>query len=227
MRVIFGEIITEGRGRSGGQVLSINRYGQILYNYRQPVNPKSGRRQTYRSYFDTISRAWRDLDPTDLDSWVAAAPQVEFTDRFGNPYNPSPFELFCSCNQRLKIYNNDFITVIPSVTLPDILPTFQVSAEVNPSRVTLTFNSTIGVGSSVVVIYASPNMSPGRFYCKSQYREITFFDALPADEIVFDTAYDNVFQPLISGQKLFVKCFSLNKDNGLTKEGSFSTVIIT
>jgi len=69
-----------------------------------------------------LSKAWGALESSDREAWNAAAPSFPFTNKWGEAYTGSGFQVFVSINSKLLPFNVPLQTLPPSAsdgTLPD------------------------------------------------------------------------------------------------------------
>src|SRR3972149_5825724 len=83
MKIKFGSILTDGRGKLGGQVYARNRSGAYVRNKVTPNNPQSGFQSTARARLAGFSEGWRGLTQAQRDAWNAAGPDFPKTNQFG------------------------------------------------------------------------------------------------------------------------------------------------
>ena len=72
MKLKFGAIVTDGRGKIGGHVMSKNRGGAYMRTKVTPSNPRSTAQTTVRSHLTTLSQGWRGLSATAIAAWNSA-----------------------------------------------------------------------------------------------------------------------------------------------------------
>lgn len=107
MKIKWGMMMTDGRGKLGGQVASKNRAGAYIRTKVTPVNPQTVAQQNIRQLFGSIASAWRSLTQAQINGWNEATEFWQRTDIFGDLKKPSGFALF----QRL---NTGLLANIPS-----------------------------------------------------------------------------------------------------------------
>jgi hypothetical protein len=172
MKLKFGAIVTEGRGKIGGHVASKNRSGAYLRTKVTPVNPQSASQLSVRSRFSDLSSAWRGLTADQRAAWNAAVSDYAKTDIFGDIKNPTGAQLY----QRL---NNNLINVgeaaISTPLAPAAIPnmeTIELAAAAGAGTMTLTYAPAIPA-TMAFLVRATPAVSAGISFVKSEYRQIT------------------------------------------------------
>jgi hypothetical protein len=118
--------------------------------------------------------AWKNLSDSDRATWVAAAPDFPFTNKFGNSYTPSAYQLFVSVNQNLQAIQEAIITVAPSVPSLDVSPAFviePVGATPNSFQIDVIIPSEY-----IAILSCTSSQSPGRNYNSSKIKAISLLD---------------------------------------------------
>lgn len=160
MKAQFGAIVTDGRGKIGGQVMSKNKSGSYLRTKVTPVNRQTSAQQASRSRLASISQAWRGLTVAQRTAWNNAVGDYARTDIFGNLRNPSGFTLF----QRLN--NNLSAIGVALLSSPPVLRPVATVASADMAYITnypaFEFATVDNVpATSAAVFLASPPMSQG------------------------------------------------------------------
>ena len=101
MKIKWGALVTEGRGKLGGHVASKNKSGAIIRTKVTPVNPQTSAQASARSRLGGNSQAWAVLSEDQRRSWNALAQETSKTNIFGDQYFPSGKNLFTSVNNNL------------------------------------------------------------------------------------------------------------------------------
>src|SRR5690606_37427563 len=88
-KVKFGMMMTDARGKLGGQVFSKNRAGSFVRTKVTPANPNTEANRKARALFFEISQQWSSLSQQVRDSFDAAVQDWARTDIFGDLRNPT------------------------------------------------------------------------------------------------------------------------------------------
>lgn len=226
MKTKFGAIIVAGSGKINGFVASRNRAGSYLRTKVTPVNPQSVNQLTVRSRLTSISQSWRGLTPAQRASFNSAVADFARTDIFGDIKNPTGFNLY----QRL---NNNLVTVgaaqITSAPLPGPVSTVLLTAllgKIAGSLVDLTLSGAVPAGTAVKV-FATPGVSAGISFVKSEFRLVGTFAAASATPLSIGVAWAARFGTLVLGQKIFVRIVFVNTTTGQeSAPQSLSTIVV-
>jgi hypothetical protein len=187
MKLKFGAIVVDGRGKIGGHVMSKNRAGAYMRTKVSPVNPRTTDQAACRSRLSAISSAWRGLTTGYVPAWNAAVDAWKKTDIFGDLKKPSGFNLHQRLNNNALRCGGSAITLPPAPVAISSLGSLALTA-VGPA----TFEVTCGLltlgTNEVLEISATPGMSKGISFVKSEYRIIISDAALTAG--VYDATAD-------------------------------------
>jgi len=213
MKIKFGALVVAGRGKVGGHVASRNRSGAYLRTKVTPVNPGTTYQTDARNRLGGLSSTWKGLTAAQRLAWNAAVVDYATTDIFGDLRNPSGFILHQKLNNNLLNIGKAAITVPPLSTA--VVPLLTMSfAAINGGAATLTYTAPIEADQSLIV-FATPALSPGKSFVKSEYRQIAVMVAADVTPYVITTEYEAKFGAIgASGQKIFIKAYNIHWDSG-------------
>lgn len=214
MKIKWGALVTDGRNKIGGHVASKNRAGAYLRTKVTPVNPATSFQAAVRSFFASLSQAWRSLTSSQRDAWNSAVSNFATSDIFGDLRNPTGKNLYQRLNTNLNTVGASSISTPP-------LPVG--GGEV--ADFTLTVAETAGVfdvvlGASAVptgkawVVEATPAITPGKSFVKNQYRVLTTFPATTTGTQHLASTYAARFGAPVQGQQYFVRIKSVDITTG-------------
>ena len=172
MKIKFGSLVVAGSGKIGGHVAAKNRGGAYLRTKVTPLNPNTAAQAGARSLLASLSTAWAGLTDDQRKSWNDAVASFATTDIFGDLRNPSGINLFVKLNANLA---NSGQTLLDSAPEKVEVPFAQVTGAIfDLSLNTLSFVVTgDGFDSGVQKVQATPAMSAGVNFVKSQLRTIS------------------------------------------------------
>lgn len=221
MKIKWGMMMTDGRGKLGGQVASRNSFGAYVRTKVTPINPQTAFQQNVRALFGSISSAWRSLSSEQVSAWNNAVSNWTRTDVFGDVVTPTGNTLF----QRL---NNGLLGNVPAASIlvspPEPVPLFvvtDVSSELTfgTPDVWSVMWSTLPIAGVdeedyIVRFRATPPMSSGQTYHKNKLRTVG------VGELENDTF--DMLQPYIdrfgslpgTNQKVYVEVSVISKITG-------------
>lgn len=210
MKIKWGALVVDGRGKIGGHVASKNRSGAYLRTKVTPVNPQTSFQTAVRTLFASISQQWSALSVAVRDGWEGAVSQWTDTDVFGDIKTPSGKTL----HMRL---NNQAIQA-GYAAIPGAPPKAEVPID-NITQVDIAVGGDVTITGATVdpsvryMVFATPQLSQGTSFVKNQLRLINDFDAAVADPIALGQAYIAKFGAAVTGSNVH---FGFKKvlDNG-------------
>lgn len=222
----FGQIgISEARGKVGGVVFLRTTAGAVMRQKVSPVQPRTVQQLAVRSTFSTIAQAWRGLTALQRAVWIENAPNVQHTNVFGDNMPLTGFGLFTRLNNNLVAATTATISDWPGQ--PDVQGYNPLTVVANTTAGTLVVDFTAATpATQKVVIYATPGISPGKTFVKSEYRQIgSKTDAfLTGTDIAAE--FITVFGALpLVGEKVFIKFRPVHVASGFDGVGSFGSDI--
>lgn len=214
MKIKFGALVVDGRGKIGGQVASKNRAGAYMRNKVTPVNPNTTSQQTVRNRLSGLSSGWRGLTETQRAAWNAAVADYSNTDIFGDLKNPSGFNLYQRLNNNLLNGGQSALTTPAAAAAVDAFSSFSAAVANGAGTVTLTFADAIAAD-HVVLVRATPALSAGKNFVKSEFRQIDVLTNADASPLSAETEYEAKFGAIgAAGQKVFFELVQVNTDTG-------------
>ena len=213
MKLKFGAIVTDGRGKIGGHVASKNRAGAYLRTKVTPTNPNTVAQVQARNILASISQLWQTLTDSQRSGWNDAVKEWGTTDIFGDIKNPSGINLFVKINANLiSVGFPQLLDVPKKMEVPSVLIA-SANYIISTDEVFFGFDSSNANGVRAL-IRATPTLSPGVSFVKSQFRVIgsevvignslSILDAYSAKfsvPLVGANVYANVQFVLPNGQK--------------------------
>lgn len=202
MKIKFGAIVTDGRGKIGGHVASKNRSGAYMRTKVTPANPNTTAQSNARNLLTTFSQKWRTLTDAQRKAWSGAVSDYAKTDIFGDIKNPTGLNLFIKVNTNLA--NVD----LPQVLVPQ--PLIQSPAGSLDSAVFSLATGVLSISyvdtSAVtprVLIRATKQLSPGISFVKTEYRVIGYAD-IDTGQVLFTSQYQTKFGLPVIGSSIFL-----------------------
>jgi len=214
MKIKFGALVVDGRGKIGGHVASKNRAGAYLRTKVTPVNAQTSFQLAVRSRFTGFSQGWRALTAANRDAWNAAVADFAKTDVFGDLKNPTGFNLFQRLNNNLSIVGVAQIDTPPLPAAVGICTITAVAIAAGAGSLSATLSNIVPANTNCK-IYATAPVSAGKSYVKSLYRLIAVLSAAEATPYNLAAEYIAKFGSVgLAGQKIFVKCEAVNITTG-------------
>lgn len=214
-KVKFSALVSDMRGKLNGSVFSKNRGGSYLRNKVTPINPATSAQGQARSVLTEFSQAWRSLTEAQRTAWNNAVANFARTDIFGDLKNPSGINLFTRLNANIR--NGGSAVSISSPPVPAAVPAITLGAMVNSAAGALSIvfaDSPVPAGHALV-IEATPQVSAGVSFVKSEFRKLKVVAAAGASPAVLTADYLARFGARVAGQKIFVRVTLVSLTTGL------------
>lgn len=214
-KIKFGMMMTDARGKLGGQVFSKNRSGAYVRTKVTPVNPRTTDQQANRSLLGSLSANWSALTEAQRNAWNGAVASWQKTNVFGDLIKPTGKNLFTGLNKvLLQQFPAESMLLVPPAKVE--FPAFVlVSASVDISS----GNFTIQLGGSVEVgktyqVRATSGVSLGTSYVTNLLRGIgSAFTSGAGNVLTITTQYANKFGIVPENSAVFVEVRQVG-DNG-------------
>lgn len=180
MKIKWGMMMTDGRGKLGGQVASKNRAGAYIRTKVTPSNPRTSFQSTVRQNLAILSKSWHMLPEKLRNSWNAAADSGDWnrTDIFGDSRKPTGKNLFTSINlNSIRVTGNGIADVpqkasFSAVSTTSLAAIFAEAAEAVSLSLVLQAKEDVILGTRFE-IQATPPVSAGRSYFENDFRNIS------------------------------------------------------
>jgi len=202
MKIKWGALVVDGRGKIGGQIASKNAAGAYMKNKVTPSNPQTTRQSIVRALFAVISAGWSALTAAQIAGWNEAVSDWSTTNIFGDLKKPTGKALYQRLNNQAQSAGLSAVTTVPTkLALPNA-PVTAVPIGVGATTLALTGANT--AASTQVVVWATAPVSLGTKNVKSKLRQIYAVagDSYSASDAF--AAYETKFGTLATGQNVFV-----------------------
>lgn len=232
--VKYGTIITEIKGKVGGNVFQGGTAGPQMKNKQnfgrghwlgsgKLTKADAGRVIQSTGNLATVASSWRGVADADRASWVTAAPNFPFKNKFGQPYTASGYQLFMSVNTNLLAVGIALTDVAPVPITLLVTPSVSVTCD---ATIPTTYLLTVRVPADyALILYATVSQSVGRNLTAGrlkaikviQHSTLTGVDVTPEYTAVFGTPpvsgniwFTGVLTSLATGQLCQPYNFLLN-----------------
>lgn len=202
MKIKFGSFVVAGSGKVGGHVAATNRGGAYLRTKVTPLNPNTASQAQTRSLLASLSTAWAGLTDNMRKSWNGAVASFAKTDIFGDLRNPSGINLFVKLNANLSNSGQTLLTEAPEKIEVPFSPIASAGGSIGSESMMITFADSVLDG-SIVKVSATPAMSQGVNFVKSQLRVIGYL-TVSGDEIDAFANYVAKFGTPSAGQNIVI-----------------------
>lgn len=215
-KIKLSALISEMRGKLNGSVFSRNRGGAYIRTKVTPLNPQTLAQTLVRSSFTAVSQSWKALTQGQRDAWDSSVNNFIGTDIFGDQKTPSGFNLFMGLNKNLLDVGAATLTLPPVPGSVQAFTSLDLAADTGGGSFDMTANAAVAADTSIKV-FATPGVSPGKSFVKSEFRQIGVLPAAALAANDFSTEYIATFGLLASaGLKVFIKYVPVNTITGQT-----------
>lgn len=201
MKLKFGAIVTDGRGKIGGHVASKNRAGAYLRTKVTPSNPNTVAQVRARSILASLSQMWQTLTESQRSGWNDAVKEWGTTDIFGDIKKPSGINLFVKLNANLISVGLAQVLDVPAKSEVPAVVIVSASYKVSTGALFINFDSDLANG-KIALIRATPRLSAGVSFVKSQFRVIGQ-ENVQLDNVGLIGAYSNKFGTVSVGDNVY------------------------
>lgn len=227
MKVKWGALVVDGRNKIGGHVASKNRAGSYLRTKVTPVNPQTTYQLNVRNRLAGLSSAWSALTEAQRTAWNTAIESFASTDIFGDLRNPSGFNLHQMLNNNLLNVGESVITTPPLVDSVDAFSSMSFTIENTVESLDVTFAAAIDADHKAIVL-ATPAISPGISFVKSEYRQVTVLDNADTSPYDLLAEYGAKFGAIgATDMKVFIKMKQVNTGTGQAGLAIAASALIT
>lgn len=201
-KIKFGMMMTDARGKLGGQVFSKNRGGSYVRTRVIPSNPQLPSQTAVRQSFGAISQAWSGLTATQRDSWNSAVNDWQRTNIFADLITPSGKALYQRLNNQLVASGQAQVSLPPAKL--EMVEGIVTSAEFTLAGTSLDLTGSYSLGNANIIVYATPMLSQGTSFVKNRLRQINTSLASAIDGVDSFENYVAKFGTPIVGANIYV-----------------------
>lgn len=226
MKVKFGAIVVDGRGKIGGHVMSKNRAGAYMRTKVTPTNPQTSYQVLSRQRLSTLSIAWSGLTDAYRLAWKNAVTLWKQTNVFGDLKNPSGFNLFQRLNNNLAQVGVAQQNTPPLPAAIGAWTTFSFIPD-NTGTMVVTFLPTPVPAGFAVLIDGTAPCSPGISNANARFRRVTYLAAAVATGVDIQAAYVTKFGSIAPiGNRIFLRAKYINIATGQVGGSVEATAVI-
>jgi hypothetical protein len=169
-KIKFGMMMTDARGKLGGQVFSKNKGGAYVRTKVTPTNPQTTFQTGVRTLFALFSQQWSGLSDAARSAWDGAVSNWSTTDIFGDLKNPTGKSLFLRLNQRAVNAGYTSFTAVPAKA--EMVEGIVTEVEIGISGAEINVSDVYTGSGARVVFSGTPVLSAGTTYAKNRLRDI-------------------------------------------------------
>lgn len=226
MKMKFGAIVVDGRGKIGGHVASKNRGGAYLRTKVTPSNPNTSVQAAVRNRLTSLAQAWRGLTASQRESWNNAVSNFAGTNIFADKVNPSGINLFTKLNANLLEVGSSMISSAPLPSEVEPVLTVSATAAAGTPAFSVVFTPTPVPANTAFIVRATGQVSAGISNFKGKFRNITVLASAATSPENLLTAYTAKFGTLVAGQKIGVEIIPVNTVTGQKGQAVSTSLIV-
>jgi hypothetical protein len=202
MKIKWGALVVDGRGKIGGQVASKNKSGAYMRNKVTPTNPQTTAQTSARQLFSGISQNWSALTEAQRDTWNEGVDSWGTTDVFGDLKNPTGKALYQRLNNQAQSAGLSALDTLPAhVAVGQGVVT---AAVLDLSDVNITLTGANSELATTIMLFATAVLSDGTSFVKNRLRNIYNVNAASYSDTAAYTAYVNKFGVPAEGRNVYV-----------------------
>jgi hypothetical protein len=157
-----------------------------------------------KAKFSYTTSAWRGLSDVQRAAYTAAAPSFPFTNKWGDTYTGSGYQLFCWQNFNLFSVASDFNNTPPVVTeFPDTVSLSLTASAPNSVYLSWGFNIPADWG---IIIYSCPIQSAGANNLNSKRNRLLCTADNTIDHLNFGEQFVGKYGNIKDGTRIAVWC---------------------
>lgn len=202
MKIKWGALVVDGRGKLGGHVAAQNRGGSYLRTKVTPSNPQSTFQTGVRNLFGSISAGWSDLTAEQRNAWNNAVDSWKKTNIFGDLKIPSGKALYQRLNQQAQVVGYSPLTTPP---IKEEIPSSNVTeVEIDTTAETITATGIYTGMNATIQYFSSGVVSPGTNFVKNLMRVIGNSGGMSYNPALPYQQYVARFGQPSPGEKIFI-----------------------
>jgi len=218
----FANYIVDARGKIAGTIYSRNGGGSYARGSFSPTNPQTGKQIAQRMRVKSIQSKWKQLNQSQRDTWINAAPEFPVTNRVGSTVVLSGHQLFLRLNLNIrKAPSIGTFLVTPPVKARFPVALYSITVLDNTgAALTATIVRTISINGSAItgfrsIVYATKPLTPGAFSpSPAKYKKITDVAGITSSLSV-GAAYVTTFGLPPVGSQIFFRIELLHTITGM------------
>lgn len=202
--VQYGMIVTDIKGKVGGQVLQGGNNSKVLRNKGNAGTTRSIALQTATRNLVTNAKAWKALSGANVSAWNSFAPSWPFIDKYGVTYYSTGYQVYIA-------YNNARLAMgLAAASTPVVSDTYQplgVITAAYVAGVSLILNwSEAGAALEMMQVFGTDALSPGQNSNNKRWRLVTTFNTSGLITKNITAAVIASYGSIIAGRIYYVKC---------------------
>lgn len=228
--VKFSGLITDLKGKIGGTSFQGSKVGTTLksISYRRNgsklTKADAGRVVNQKSLIAHLASTWRTLSNANRDSWNTGAVNYPFTNKYGDAYTGSGYQVFMHLNAGLELFGVGANNACPTPQTVDTSAITGVTKD-GTADMTLTLGAAIP-GNSYLQVWATGLKAPGASPSKSEYKLINNYDSEAGASINIQDDWEEVFGTQGTGGYVFFMFRYVNLQTGQKSVPTYAICVV-
>jgi len=214
--VKYGALLTEVKGKAGGTIFQGGRSGGTMRNYGKAKRSVSQVQNEKKIELSGISGVWRTLDLAQQIAWRNLASTLTRVNRFGDPYNPTGYQIFMEFNLNFRTISNPTVLLNPPVIVSEpIADNWVLTIDIGTSTIRPSWNYISGDSDWTVAVFCFWNQSNGVTQARGKQTDNLATDSINAGNVDCWTTFQKMEVDLSLGlSQLAVTIRIVNKTTG-------------
>lgn len=225
-KIKLSAIVSQMSGKLNGSVFAKNRGGAYIRTKVTPVNPQSTAQMAVRAALTSLSQSWRGLTADQRAAWNAAVSNFTSTDIFGDIKTPSGINLYNKLNLNLDNIGVSPISTPPAPVSVGFFSALSIAADASAGTVAATFTAEGASAGQTVVVEATPCVSAGKDFVKSEYRVVGNFPGNSTSPQALGAMIVAKFGTMTAGKKVFVRLKFVDNTTGVSGQYAAASTIV-
>lgn len=202
-KIKFGMMMTDARGKLGGQVFSKNRAGAYIRTKVTPSNPQTTAQAQVRSNLATLSTGWNTLTAEQISQWNSSVEDWASTDVFGDIKKPTGKNLYVKLNVNLLNSSQPTIATPPAkLELPALMET---AVDITRATNLLEIANLPIFANGVYQVEACAPVPRGVNFVKNKFRVISYETKTTTGSVDVSFSYINKFGSVTNAENIFFR----------------------
>ncbi len=216
--VKMGVIVVDIKGKIGGTIFQGGRSATVMRtknngSKQQVVNQQLNTKILFgpiSNRFGAVTKGWSKLTEVQRATWSDLLEVWTFTDKFGDTYNGTPFQIFTAVNlNRLQIDQAQFTSAPTFSAATDLGVTFEDYSLTGTWNLVMANTATL---TQKLIVKASANQNPTKSVQGTSKRAITLYTGKGNESVDLKAAYLAAYgnEPIL-GSVIFVETWNCKK----------------
>ena len=216
MKVKFGAIVTEGRGKLGGHVFTRNPYADVMRTKVSPCQPSSSFQQVVKARLTAAAQAWRGFSDPVRKGFESLAQNVSRTNIFGDSAKLSGFALFVRLQRELSEIGVAVLTAAPAMPTMEAVTALALASVAATPTWALTGSASGTPTAFTLVVQATVQVSKGVAFVGSKFRTLAHQTGNAAITYDGHLTYPARFGTIVAGNRIYARAKLVHTATGFS-----------